>query len=198
MGGACSLNTQNCPDAGACDFVQGTSGIETACTPSGSRGLGETCGGANGDCQPGYICAGPQGGTQTCLKMCFLNPGECPTGYACTGGVQISQTPFYAVGTCAPQCGLLAQDCPNNLACYPSTQGNVCYTAGAGGSGATCTGADQCQKGYGCFQNGASGACRHFCNTDGGMPGCTGSLPDGGANSCLPTQAGGEVGACAQ
>ncbi|MEW5743749.1 MAG: hypothetical protein AB1938_32855, partial [Myxococcota bacterium] len=188
--GQCNLSRQDC-DGGACVLGQQGSSIITACQPNGTRQVGETCGQTIGGCVAGSLCAGPQGGTATCIKMCFGNPGDCPSGYACTGGVQVSTSVFLL--TCEVQCDLLQQNCPNQLACYPSSQGNVCFTAGAGGAGASCTSADNCQRGFGCFSMGGSGACRAFCNLDGGSPGCTTPLADGGTNMCL---AAGSVGAC--
>jgi hypothetical protein len=191
LGGECSIRRQDCPDAGACVFAPGgAAGVQTACTAAGTRQVGETCGQGIGNCVAGSVCAGPQGGPTTCVKFCFGNPGDCPPGYACSGGVRITTSAFMFI--CQPECDLLEQDCPNNEACYPTNQGNVCFTAGAGGSGAACTSADDCQRGFGCFGTGAGGACRQFCNLDGGSPSC----PDGGVNSCVMVQGLG-IGACA-
>lgn len=190
--GQCNMARQDC-DGGACALGQGSSGIVTACIANGTRQMGETCGGTDGSCVAGTLCGGPQGGPNTCIKLCFGNPTDCPAGYSCSSGVQVSSTVFLL--TCAPACDLLTQNCPNMQACYPSSTGNTCFTAGPGGAGAACTSADDCQKGFGCFSMGTAGACRAFCNLDGGSPGCTAVPADGGMNACLATQDPG-VGAC--
>jgi hypothetical protein len=76
---ACTPLMDTCPMGQMCQPVSQTA---FGCGPAGMRMTGQSCGGANGQCMRGDLCAGMQGGGATCLRACDAG-SMCPAGTMC-------------------------------------------------------------------------------------------------------------------
>lgn len=171
-----------CPSGQGCYL----SGASRLCTTAGSTAFGATCSGLN-SCAPGGICINvARSGTAANMCNRFCNADSDCAGGLClytlddgTGGsipgVTICSTPCNA----ATRAG-----CPSGTACriFQESMGAMRYFTdcsapiGAGGQGSACTGAEDCQAGFGCV--GTPGQCLQWC-TGIGASGSAGGCPTG-------------------
>jgi hypothetical protein len=159
------LDQTTCPIQDDC-VVTGASGGQ--CWPAGTVGANEICQ-AVGDCARGFVCAGNDTGGYRCRQICNTI-GASP---ACSDGYcnPLSDAPN-GVGICQPHCNPLDQTpCSTEEACVISNLGDFCFFPGTVASGGACAYADDCARGFTCFDNGDGFKCRQICNT--GTPVCT-------------------------
>lgn len=163
-----------CFDVRDCDFVTGDgcpSGtgdscvvvslepLRTACVPTGSTGLGETCDAVEIlDCSAGAACLGSNLDEEIagrCTGWCepvSPLPADCPACAALND----------EIGTCS-ECTALDDQCPEGTQCQLANEllGGVCVGIGPGGPGSPCSPADaaqSCQEGLLCIDlDGVSG-----------------------------------------
>ena len=58
---------------------------QTDCEEGGTRAANQTCGGTNGNCGPGLVCATPSSGASTCKRWCKVGTADCGGTTQCTG-----------------------------------------------------------------------------------------------------------------
>jgi len=170
--GACDVVSQNCPTAtDKCSYAGlQDGGVARACAPAGPQGDGAACGPSD-NCGKGLVCI-----NSVCRKYCYDN-ATCGGGNKlCIGLIQIGGTQEIP-STCVTlsACDPLTQNCPQGQGCYLSnSSGAVCATAGTVAANGACgQGAGQCVPGTVCLLTSpTAGACKSFCNRDGGMPNC--------------------------
>lgn len=155
-----------------------------ACVPrTGARQALESCSRATptqaDDCAPGLACRGQA--DPRCLAFCADSPDDtCPASEMCLFAEDLDSDLTIDVQYCARLCDVLDQDCgQSGVACYPTRDGTLCVSEGAGstpaGEGQICPYANSCAEGLGCFRVGTSSdwLCFAICDADqSGGPGC--------------------------
>jgi hypothetical protein len=176
-GAACDPWEQDCPPGEKCTYYYDGYSTLTRCVPVDpqAKGPGEPCrfdgdpwGGID-DCAKGSLCAYvDEEGLGTCVELCSGSPEE-PVCSDPDAMCQLCENDCPSL--CLPTCDPLAPDCAPGFVCAPTQEGPfVCAPGGApngaGGFGATCDYANDCEPGFGCVSGELLPSCDgEFCCT---------------------------------
>jgi hypothetical protein len=193
--GGCSVVNQDC--AGNSKCIVGPvpdGGLERQCTAftlgDGGVAEGAACTPALPDpCQRGSQCIGASATSATCRRFCSILTG-CGPGSECVSGIRFQTQAgptkeLHLVCSAVTACDPFTQaPCQTNEACqlYRAGAPPACLPAGTVMAGGTCSPQAPCARGFQCIissPTSQTGNCRAFCNVDGGMPGCSGSMCNG-------------------
>lgn len=183
--GECDLLDNGCASGQACYFLAAMAGGTPmpVCQPAGTTAVGGNCM-TYADCAAGSFCDARAAGMMgKCRKYCCGESDEgCPMGTSCSVQFTDAMGMPLGVGYCAggDSCDPVEQTgCTGDEGCYlngPSGAVICIESAGDKMEGESCSAANDCAPGMGCFSTmmGGSTNCVKFCDTMDMMPGCTG------------------------
>jgi hypothetical protein len=162
-----------CPDGNKCSVNnQG----DLVCAAEGQAALGEECDGSD-PCIAGLICVVTKSTAptvSTCMKFCEEDiQCKMPGGLCVFNLNDGSGNPIEGASLCTQNCDPVTNTgCPvAQTSCQAAQEAmgmmkffTFCTGAGLGGQGATCTTAQDCQAGFGCFNVGMESQCLKWCN----------------------------------
>ena len=161
---ACSESPCSITDACGCGAGQAcyaSAGSTVACMTTGSLSHGARCS-ADNACVAGTLCLASSPGAGLCRKSCKAD-ADCP-GSASRCALTFNSTTKICSMSCDPTdrsasaCGGSGAKCD----IFSLTGGGLiseCGPSGSGTDGASCSEADDCAVGFGCF----GGTCRQWC-----------------------------------
>jgi hypothetical protein len=161
--GSCNPICQTQCACGRCNY----NGNGVACTPPGTKQIGDVCTPGSDDCDTGLACLAEACGIGRCYKFCAWISGSssiaCPsTSAGCHSQVNDTngnQTDYMACDQPPSSCDpVKGTGCSNSaLACYTNGTVPFCDCKGSKQSGQQCGPYNDCQPGYLCLLIGAGG-----------------------------------------
>jgi cysteine-rich repeat protein len=184
----------------ACDITAATCLTGMSCYPTsagdiclatGTVAEGLLCGTVN-DCADGLGCVQvPTDPVNTyCRALCDVARGiTCASGGACVN----LNAPSNMAACLLDSCDLFNPSCLLGAGCYPTTAyGDVCWLAGPGIAGSTCTDYQDCEAGTTCFDETTptvGSFCREICDP-------ADPTACGGIATCVPGETNPAIGGC--